>query len=192
MNAEEALYELMQSQSYSDFRVRRARLEESVKDSLSEDVKKKVDQQELVRRRDDLVTRREARQRADAAAVNAQQQADAAKAEAEARWKRAVEAPMFSEAQKKFVREAEFLLYLKTLDTLILGFDRSNTFNLARAIDATISRLTTMRAVALISRETLGAIAAVSPDAPRKLFRTLIKGTFIRYIRWQAALDLDK
>jgi hypothetical protein len=215
MTAEDALLNLLESTSFADFQQRRDRLAALVaqenliarRDALmaqpgdpwadpgpkkSDPSPKRLDPAMFS---DNAAERAQAQllARRDALMAQGDRKADEqAKAQAEAAWKRAVEAPMFTDAQRTFVRQAEFLLYMKALDELILAFDRSNTFNLVEALDKTAQKLNALRTMALGMRETLGAAAALAPGLPRKLYARLVRGTFIRYIRWQAALDLDR
>jgi hypothetical protein len=183
MTAEEALLKLITSPNYAEFQARRAEVVVSIKNVGKADIAAVIAQNELLQRRENLIAGQQA--------LAAERAAEAAKVEAEAKWKRA-EAPMFSDAQRKFVRQAEFLQYLQTLDELILKFDRSSNFNLQQAIDTTTTKLHTLRTTAVDMRETFGAVAAMSPGFPRRFFKSLVGSTFIRYIRWQAAPDLDR
>jgi len=209
MDAEQALLDLLESTNYSDFVQRR--------DAL----KNHVEQEILLTRRDALLQSRAnpsgpvpapatdqnmdprvfssdpnerllARRDALLEARAAQDSAAEKQRQAQEEWKRAVEAPMFTDRQRKFVRKAEFLLYMKVLDRLILSFDRTNTFNLVEAIDRTTQALNALRAFSLGMRESFGAIAQVTPSLPKRFFNLLARRTFVRYIRWQAALDLDR
>lgn len=95
-----------------------------------------------------------------------------------------------SSEQRKFVRQAEFVVYLKVLDTLIQQFDRANRFDLFEGIDKTIAQLSKLRTSGLLRRELIALEILGNPALPKTLFQRLLRGTFIRYINWKAALDL--
>ena len=97
-----------------------------------------------------------------------------------------------SPSQRRFVEKAEFAVYMKSLDELILQFDRSNQFDLFAAIAKTTQQLVALRVTAMQRREVLALEVANDPDVPQKLFQHLSKGMFIRYINWKAALDLNR
>ena len=92
-------------------------------------------------------------------------------------------------AQQRFVRDAEFLVYLKALDGLILEFDRSNRFDLNEAVRKTSLALTKLQVTAAVRRELLALHVADKPSLPKVAFQRLLAATRIRYINWKAALD---
>jgi hypothetical protein len=100
--------------------------------------------------------------------------------------------PAFTARQKHFLRNFEFLLYLKMLDRLITKFDRGNDFEFSAAAETTITEIKATQAFAAAARAAAGKAASVVPDLPRKMFAGLARKMFIRYINWKPALDLNR
>jgi hypothetical protein len=101
-------------------------------------------------------------------------------------------APAFSARQESFLRNFEFLLYLKMLDRLITKFDRENNFEFSAAAEKTINEIKATQVFAAAARAAAGKAISVVPDLPRKMFAGLARKMFIRYINWKPALDLNR
>lgn len=100
--------------------------------------------------------------------------------------------PPLNAKQEFFVRQIEFLYYLKTLDKLITQFDRENRFELGSAIDRTTRALNETKTIVGALRGGVTMSVRLLPNLPKTVFARLAQKTFIRYILWRPALDLSR